>query len=164
MHLFPGHTFKCIAVWFNTMIISFLLMQQSELQYLNLWDLLIHIHQVAKSFITTVFSKGDIFTVILNLMPKYIVMETSTMYIICFSVRFKLYTHSTFYFVWHKVFLLTHSPLRLLRLTMIPFTNELLGVFVIHAEYRVKSTVFLKNPNIWITFALLYRTGNGYSE
>lgn len=55
MRLFPVRTFKCIAVWFNTMIISFLLMQQSQLQYLNLWDLLIHIHQAAKSDHHSVF-------------------------------------------------------------------------------------------------------------
>lgn len=70
MHLFPVGTFKCKAVWFNTMIISFLLMQQSQLQYLNLWDLFIHIHQAAKPFITIVFSKRDIFTVILNFNAK----------------------------------------------------------------------------------------------
>lgn len=70
MHLFPVGTFKCIAVWFNTMIISFLLMQQSQLQYLNLWDLFIHIHQAAKPFITIVFSKRDIFRVILNFNAK----------------------------------------------------------------------------------------------
>lgn len=70
MHLFPVRTFKCIAVWFNTMIISFLLMQQSQLQYLSLWDLFIHIHQAAKSFITTVFFKRDVFRVILNFNAK----------------------------------------------------------------------------------------------
>lgn len=73
-------------------------------------------------------------------MPKYIVLETSTKYIICFSV--------------HKTFLLTHSTLKLLRPTRFyryPFTDELLAVFVSpsHAEHRV-SVACLKKKLICI--------------
>lgn len=35
-------------------------------------------------------------------MTKYIVLETFTKYIICFSVSLKLFTCFTFYFVWHN--------------------------------------------------------------
>lgn len=146
MHLFPVRTFKCMAVWFNTMIISFLLMQQSQLQYLNLWDLFIHIHQVAKSFITTVFSERDVFRFILNFNAKiYCIGNLCQIYHLLLSQFRIVYSfhillclaQSTKHFYW-DIQLSGYWDPQLFH--CYPFTDELLRVFVSpsHAEHRVK--------------------------